>query len=95
MSAPPKGRFLPAPRCESVLSSAGLLHHRIYTPGERQFTPASAYRRTPPFLSDRFRLGSVQRLDEVGRSCVSCWAENYDLSLSKNLRNEGESTRVV
>ena len=40
-----------------------LFYHRVYSPGELQFITTSIYRRTPLFLSDRFRL--VQRLDEA------------------------------
>ena len=41
------------------------LYHRVYNPGELQFITASTYRRTPLFLSDRFRRCFVQRLEEV------------------------------
>jgi len=46
-----------------MLSCAMPFYHRVYSPGELQFITTSTYRRTPLFLSDRFRL--VQRLDEV------------------------------
>ncbi len=36
-------------------------YHRVYSPGELQFITTSTYRRTPLFLSDRFRRGFVQR----------------------------------
>ena len=40
-------------------------YHRVYGPGELQFITTSTYRRTPLFLSDRFRGCFVQRLEEV------------------------------
>ncbi len=40
-------------------------YHRVYSPGELQFITISTYRRTPLFLSDRFRRCFVQRLEEV------------------------------
>ena len=40
-------------------------YHRVYSPGELQFITTSTYRRTPLFVSDRFRHCFVQRLDEV------------------------------
>jgi len=40
-------------------------YHRVYGPGELQFITTSTYRRTPLFLSDRFRRCFVQRLEEV------------------------------
>ena len=40
-------------------------YHRVYSPGELQFITTSTYRRTPLFLSDRFRRCFVQRLEEV------------------------------
>jgi hypothetical protein len=40
-------------------------YHRVYTPGQLQFITARTYRRTPVFLSDRFRHGFVQRREEV------------------------------
>jgi len=40
-------------------------YHRVYTPGQLQFITSSTYRRTPLFLSDRFRRGFVQRLEEM------------------------------
>jgi putative transposase len=41
------------------------IYHRVYDPGELQFITATTYRRTPLFLSDRFRRCFVQRLDAV------------------------------
>ena len=49
----------------SILSCAMPFYHRVYTPGELQFITTSTYRRTPLFVSDRFRHCFVQRLDEV------------------------------
>jgi len=43
------------------------VYHRVYTPGQLQFITASTYRRTPVFLSDRFRNCFVQKLEEVRR----------------------------
>jgi len=40
-------------------------YKRIYSPGQLQFITTSTYRRTPLFLSDRFRGCFVQRLEEV------------------------------
>jgi putative transposase len=40
-------------------------YHRVYSPGRLQFVTTSTYRRTPLFLSDRFRRCFVQRLEEV------------------------------
>ena len=42
-------------------------YHRVYTAGQLQFITASTYRRTPLFLSDRFRRCFVQRLEEMRR----------------------------
>ena len=36
-------------------------YHRVYSPGELPFITASTYRRTPLFLSDRFRRGFVRK----------------------------------
>ncbi len=36
-------------------------YHRVYSPGKLQFITTSTYRRTPLFLSDRFRRGFVQK----------------------------------
>ena len=49
----------------SVLSFAMPFYHRVYTAGQLQFITASTYRRTPLFLSDRFRRCFVQRLEEM------------------------------
>ena len=46
-----------------MLSCAMPFYHRVYSSGELPFITTSTYRRTPLFLSDRFRL--VERLDEV------------------------------
>jgi hypothetical protein len=48
-----------------MLSCAMPFYHRVYTPGQRQFITAGTCRRTPLFLSDRFRRCWVQRLEEV------------------------------
>ena len=40
-------------------------YHRVYTAGQLQIITASTYRRTPLFLSDRFRRCFVQRLEEM------------------------------
>ena len=58
VSAIPKGRSLPARAVASILSCAMPFYHRVYRRGELQFITASTYRRTPLFLSDRFRRGS-------------------------------------
>ena len=50
---------------ESILFCAMPFYHRVYSPGELQFITTSTYRRTPLFLSDRFRRCFVQRLEEV------------------------------
>ncbi len=42
-------------------------YHRVYSPGELQLITTSTYRRTPLFLSDRFRRCFVQGLEEVPR----------------------------
>ncbi len=49
---------------ESILSCAMPFYPRVYSPGELQFITTSTYRRTPLFLSDRFRRSFVQRLEE-------------------------------
>ncbi len=49
----------------SILLCAMPLYHRVYSPGELQFITTGTYRRTPLFLSDRFRRCFVQRLEEV------------------------------
>ncbi len=50
---------------ESILSCVMPFYHRIYSPGELEFITTSTYRRTPLFLSHRFRRCFAQRLDEV------------------------------
>jgi REP element-mobilizing transposase RayT len=40
-------------------------YYRVNSPGELQFITTSTYRRTPLFLSERFRRCFVRRLDEV------------------------------
>ena len=41
------------------------VYHQVYSPGELQFITASTYRRTPIFLSDRFRNCFANRREEV------------------------------
>ena len=41
------------------------VYHQVYSPGEFQFITASTYRRTPIFLSERFRNCFANRLEEV------------------------------
>jgi hypothetical protein len=54
-------------------------YHRVYSPGELQFITPSTYRRTPLFLSDRFRL--VQRLREVRQELDSMHKNPVPLGL--------------
>jgi len=62
----PKGRSLLTRRAvPSILFCAVPLYHRVYSPGQLQFITTSTYRRTPLFLSERFRRCFVQRLEEV------------------------------
>ena len=49
----------------SLLPCAMPFYHRVYSPGELQFITTTTYRRTPLFLSERFRRCFVQRLEEV------------------------------
>ena len=53
---------LPAGR--SILPAVPV-YHQVYSPGELQFITASTYRRTPIFLSDRFRRCFANRLEGV------------------------------
>jgi hypothetical protein len=43
------------------------VYHPLYDPGELPYIAASTFRRTPLFLSDRFRRCLVPRLEEVRR----------------------------
>ena len=62
----PQGTFSSGPRIVgSILSPAMPFYNRVYSPGQLQFITTSTYRRTPLFLSDRFRRCFVQRLEEV------------------------------
>ncbi len=54
-----------AEEAEQRYLGATCFYHRVYTPGQLQFITASTYRRTPLFLSDRFRHCFVQRLEQV------------------------------
>jgi hypothetical protein len=63
------------------------VYHLVYIPGQRQFLTGSKYRRTPVFLSNRFRRCFVQRLEEVRRE--------IRVPLIGGLAHQGERSPVV